>query len=268
MSLFYIHESVVDMREQPTKESKVVSQTFFSEKISLEKEWKDWAYIMTSDFYFGWVPIHSFVERLEPYDGSVKVSRLKAHLYGMKDIEYGPIKTLPYGATLCPLDTSDSRWMKIRLPDGKEGYIQKGDVIQEQKLQDKKNLIAFSQKFLGLPYTWGGRSSFGYDCSGYVQMLYNQIGIHLQRDARQQILDPRLQTIDLDYIEPGDLIFFGKSDQKIMHVGMNLGNDQFIHATARENQPWLRISDLSDFEWSGHADAHYSYRTFRQLARK
>ncbi|MCP5492677.1 MAG: C40 family peptidase [Chlamydiales bacterium] len=94
----------------------------------------------------------------------------------------------------------------------------------------------FSQKFLGLLYIWGGRSSFGYDCSGFVQMLYSQIGIKLQRDAKQQILDSRLQSIKIDELKLGDLIFFGKSDQRIMHVGMYIGNEQFIHATARENK--------------------------------
>lgn len=265
MNLFYINEPVVDMRENPTKESKVVSQSFFSEKITVEKTLDDWAYIMTPDAYLGWIPINSFVELKYPYEGFVKVSRLKAHVYGMPDTEYGPIKTVPYGAKFYSLDDSDSRWMKIGLPDGKEGYIQKGDVAAEQQLHRKEDLAVFSQKFLGLPYTWGGRSSFGYDCSGFIQMLYSQIGIHLQRDSKQQVLDSRFKTISQDELEPGDLIFFGKSNQRIMHIGMSLGNGQFIHATSRENQPWLRISHLSDFEWSGHSDAHYPYRTFRQL---
>lgn len=180
----------------------------------------------------------------EPYGTSLKVSRLAAHVYGVKDTEFGPIQTLPYGSKLQSLDETDPRWINIVLPDGKKCYIQKGDVALEQELYNKEDLVAFSQKFLGLPYTWGGRSSFGYDCSGFVQMLYNQIGIDLQRDSKLQVEDGRFQTVSMDDIETGDLIFFGKSEQKISHVGMCLGNGQFIHSTVSEYQPWIRVSNL------------------------
>ncbi len=264
-SFFYVNEPVVNMRENPTHESKVVSQTIFSENITLENEFEDWAYITTPDQYSGWIPKNSFVATEEPYDVSLKVSRFAAHIYGVKDTEFGPIKTLPYGSQLHSLDETDPRWIKIGLPDGGEYYIQKGDVALEQKLFNKEDLVTFSQKFLGLPYTWGGRSSFGYDCSGFVQMLYNQIDIALQRDSKLQVNDGRFQTICVSDIELGDLIFFGKSEEKIFHVGMYIGNEQFIHSTVRECQPWIRVSNLSDFEWSGHKEANYPYRVVKQL---
>lgn len=263
---FYIHEAVVNMRENPTTQAKVVSQAIFSEEVELKKQERDWSYITTSDGYPGWVPSHTFVTRDKPYTKSLKVSRLAAHIYELRDIEYGPVKTLPYGSYVQALDINDARWIKIALFENKEYYIQRGDVAFEQTLRDKNDLIAFSQRFLGLPYTWGGRSSFGYDCSGFIQMLYHELGIELYRDSKQQILDRRFHTIRLDHLEPGDLIFFGKSEQKIMHVGMFLNNNQFIHASSRENQPWIRTSLLSDFEWSGDSDAYYPYRLARQLS--
>jgi uncharacterized protein YgiM (DUF1202 family) len=267
-SKFYITEPVVDMRESPTRESKVVSQTIFSENITLENKFEDWAYITTPDQYSGWIPANSFVVIDETYNVSLKVSRLAAHIYGVRDTEFGPIKTLPYGSQLQSLDETDSRWIKIGLPDGKECYIQKGDVTMEHTLTNKEDLVTFSQKFLGLPYTWGGRSSFGYDCSGFIQMLYSQIGIPLQRDSNQQVKDRRFRTVSMSAIESGDLIFFGKSEEKISHVGMYLGNGQFIHSTVRECQPWIRVSHLSDFEWSGHIETSVPYRIVRQLTTK
>jgi len=195
----------------------------------------------------------------------VKTSRLVAFLYGIKDTERGPVKRLPYGSRLQVLDATDLRWLKIALPDGCECFVQRGDVAAESQVTKKRDLVQFSQKFLELPYAWGGRSSFGYDCSGFVQMLYAQIGINLQRDSRQQILDRRFQAIALNQLEPGDLIFFGKSEQKIMHVGMYIGEGRFIQSTVRENKPWIRISLLSDLEWSGSAEATYPYRAARQL---
>lgn len=264
-SLFYINEPMIEMRELPTKESKVVSQSFFSEKISLEKEQDGWFYITTPDGYTGWIEANGISQRNKPYAETRKVTRLKAHIYKEKDTEYGPLKTVPYGSKLEVLDDSDSRWLRIALPSGEECYIQKGDVAPEQKLKDKADLIDFSKKFLDLPYTWGGRTSFGYDCSGFVQMLYSQIGIHLQRDSKQQILDFRLCEVSFHELAPGDLVFFGKSIKDIRHVGMFIGEGYFIHATARENKPWIRISHVSDLEWSGNSDVYYPYRTGRQL---
>lgn len=264
-SFYYIQNSIVDMREHPSFHSKVVSQAVFAENIQLENTQDDWSYIVTSDGYSGWIPSRSFVSRNHLYEKNLQVSRLTAHLYGLKDIEYGPIKTLPYNSSLQILDSNDVRWIKVMLPNDKEGYIQKGDVIFQGSPKNKYDLTKFSQRFLGLPYTWGGRSSFGYDCSGFIQMLYEHIRISLPRDSKQQAIDTRFQTIQLHSLEPGDLIFFGNSHQHIQHVGLSLDKKSFIHATSRENQPWIRISQLSDFEWSGNPNVAYPYRIGRSL---
>lgn len=266
--LFYINEPVVNMQESPSNASKVVSQAIFSEEVTLHQTVDDWSFINTSDGYSGWILSKFLINLSTPYNANVKTSRFKSHIYGVEDTEWGPIKSLPCGSKLKVLDDRDARWLKIVLPDGLECYVQKGDVVTDFAVLHKHELPQFSKKFLGLPYTWGGRSSFGYDCSGFIQMLYSQIGIKLQRDAKQQIVDSRFRSIKIDELEPGDLIFFGKSEQRIMHDGMYIGGGQFIHATARENKPWIRMSHLSDFEWSGYEDAYYPYRTFRQLRGK
>lgn len=262
----YIVKPFVDMREDKDFASKVVSQALFSEEISVDKQEKGWSHITTPDGYTGWIPSDTYVGRKEPYKNNCIVSRLSAHLYRLKDIEYGPAATLPYGSTLHALDDSDPRWVKVALPDGQEHYMQKGDLRNgPHSMQTKCDLIPFCQHFLGLPYTWGGRSSFGYDCSGFVQMLYSHLDILLPRDSHQQILDPRFKTCEIDQLEPGDLLFFGKAEHRILHVALSLGEGRFIHATSRENQPWIRISTLTDFEWSGNSAAHYPFRIGRQL---
>jgi gamma-D-glutamyl-L-lysine dipeptidyl-peptidase len=255
----YIHVPVADMREKAASDSKVVSQALFGEKVFPGEREGEWTSIITPDGYTGWVKSACLIGRSE-YPQAIEVSRLSAHVYPVADTEYGPLMTLPFGSKLEALDQSDSRWIPIRLIDGKEAFIQKGDVIPEEH-----DLRSLSQKFLGLPYTWGGRSSFGYDCSGFVQMLYHRLGIQLPRDARQQILDPRCKPIALDQLALGDLIFFGKSEKEIKHVGMSLGENLFIHTSPRENKPYLRISALADWEWSGREDTPNPFRTARRL---
>lgn len=264
-TFFYVNEPVVNMRESPAHDSRVVSQAVFAEKVNIETPSEDWVYITTPDQYEGWVPLSVLTKREDAYLPSLKVSRLAAHVYGVKGTEWGAIKTLPFNTELAESDSSDARWIKVILPNGQQGFIQKGDVEPLPKLSQKQDLVSFSHKFLGLPYTWGGRTSFGYDCSGFVQMLYNQIGISLKRDSKQQIQDTRFKTVVLGELQPGDLIFFGISEDKIRHVGLYIGDERFIHSTVRENKPWIQISSLKDFEWSGHPSAAYSYRKGRQL---
>ncbi len=264
-AVYTIKQPVVTMRQDPNNTSTIASQAIFSEEVTIQKKQGDWILITTPDGYSGWCAADAVVESPQHYNATLKISRLAAHVYSVQDTELGPIITLPYGAKLQLLHAENPRWMQVALPDGQTCFIQKGDVIEESSLSNKSDLVAFSQRFLGLPYTWGGRSSFGYDCSGFVQMLYAKIGINLQRDARQQIFDPRLHVISIEDLQPGDLIFFGASEQKITHVGMYIGNDQFIQASVAENQPWIRISKLNESPWNASASSRYPYRTARQL---
>jgi len=266
--MFYtVNDPVVDMREEPNLNAKVVSQALFSEQVQVERREGDWALIQTPDGYQGWIISNALAESQRPYidpNGPI-LSRLAGHLYARPDIEFGPKKTLPYGSKLKSIEWEDPRWVKILLPDGNEGYIQKGDLSSSVLLKDKKKLAAFSKQFLGLPYTWGGRSSFGFDCSGFVQMNYAQMGILLKRDSKDQIGDPRLAPISLENLEPGDLVFFGKTAERVQHVGLFLGKGKMIHSSSKENKPYLRISSLSDFEWSGDPRSAYPFRAARQL---
>lgn len=264
LCFFYTNEPVVTMREEPSHDSKVVSQTVYAEELKIKEESGNWTSIITTDGYNGWIESNQITKCRDCYTTDLKTARLMTHIYGIDDTEWGPIKTVPYSTPLKSLDKTGTRWIKVSLLDGKEGYVQRGDVAESPQV----DLVAFSQKFLGLPYTWGGRSSFGYDCSGFVQMLYSQIGIDLPRDSKVQILDNRFQTVAIDNLQAGDLIFFGKSEQQIRHVGMFIGNGQFIHAAPAENQPWIRISSLSDLQWSGDASAACPYRLGRQLILK
>jgi cell wall-associated NlpC family hydrolase len=153
----------------------------------------------------------------------------------------------------------DATWLKVSLPGGQEGFI-RSDAARPKQLLTKIDLVTLSQQFLYTPYKWGGRSAFGYDCSGFVQMLYEQIGILLPRDSKDQILDPRLKPIEEEALEGGDLLFFGTSAKNIGHVALYIGEGRFIHATARENRPWIRISRLSDAPWLPTETGFYPYR--------
>ncbi len=249
-----IAESFANMREQPSEKEDVVSQALFGEKVTVLQQEKGSSKITTLDGYSGWVDSCSLISL--SYSPSLFTCRKAVPVYAEKNIRSGPVMILPFGVGL-EADASDAEWIEVVLPSGKNGFIQKGNLSEEQKLS-KSDLADFALEFLGLPYIWGGRSSFGYDCSGFVQMLYKQMGITLPRDATLQINDPRLSELE----EPtsGDLIFWGASREKIGHVGLYIDEGKFIHATSREQRPWLRISHLTDYQWDPKTSSIYPYR--------
>lgn len=264
---FCINTPVVEMRESPSNDSKVVSQSYYSEQVEVVEDAGDWLKIRTTiDAYEGWIKngLLSTPQKAE----MAKVTSVAAHLYHTNDTEYGPRLTLPFEAQMEVIDKTHPRWIKVRTLDNLMHFIQRGDVtLDRTKPLNREEMLDLSEKFLHRPYTWGGRTSFGYDCSGFVQMLYRQMQVFLPRDTKDQINFESFKTIPQEQLKPGDLIYWGLDEKRIRHVGMYVGDGTFIHASARENKPYIRKSHLTDKEWDGtdKGDGSYAYRTFRAL---
>ncbi len=106
----------------------------------------------------------------------------------------------------------------------------------------KDRLILFAKKFIDIPYRFGGTSIFGIDCSGYVQKVYRMIGINLPRSAREQFHEG--QPVDMGELSIGDLVFFRTYARFPSHVGIYLGDNLFIHASARGKK--VTIDNLTE----------------------
>ncbi len=95
--------------------------------------------------------------------------------------------------------------------------------------QQQSAILETATQYLGTPYKWAGASpSEGFDCSGFVYYVYSQHGFNMARTADKQFLQG--QSIELNALEPGDMVFFETYTAGISHVGIYAGNDLFIHA--------------------------------------
>lgn len=92
-------------------------------------------------------------------------------------------------------------------------------------------MIGYAVGLLGTPYRYGGTSPEGFDCSGFVSYVYsNSAGINLPHSSKAMYsVGKSVETTDL---QSGDLVFFTTSGQQISHVGIYIGNRQFIHAAS------------------------------------
>jgi len=99
--------------------------------------------------------------------------------------------------------------------------------LEASVLPGADGLIRTAYRFVGTPYVWGGASPSGFDCSGYVWYVYRQMGISIPRTADVQFAAGRPIAGDPS---PGDLVFFQTYDYGASHVGLYLGNGQFLNA--------------------------------------
>lgn len=104
------------------------------------------------------------------------------------------------------------------------------------------SVVDASQNYLGVPYQWAGTSPSGFDCSGFVQYVYRQQGVNLPRSSTAMYN----QGSRVVRLQPGDLVFFNTSGTGVSHVGIYIGNNQFISATSSYG---VHIDSLSNSYW-------------------
>lgn len=262
---------VTNMYSGPSDNTDVVSQAIYGSNVTLVTARGEWSRIQTADHYKGWVPSRHLrlVQNGAGYATAgtvVQVESLFANLYREPDVtRHKPVLTIPFEARLevIPDGNQDEQkdgktkedrkasegWLQVRLPDKRSAWIQSSDVVSDPKPLSIPESIDLAKRFLGIPYLWGGSSSFGFDCSGFTQMLVRARGIIMPRDADKQAAWTGVVAVDRKDLQPGDLLFFGSSPHDINHTGMYIGDGQFIQDTTN-GHPVVQISRLDDEPWT------------------
>lgn len=106
------------------------------------------------------------------------------------------------------------------------------------------HILDIANQYIGVPYVFGGSTPSGFDCSGFTRYVYSAAGIDLPRSADEQYGVG--YSVSMSNLQPGDLVFFSTYDSGISHVGIYIGNHQFINASS----DGVSVSDMDSSYWA------------------
>lgn len=242
-----INRAVTDLRREPRSLAELVSQGLLGEIVRILDESGTWSLIrMEQDGYIGWahtLALHRCtMQDAQAYQAAcrwkVVDELLPASLNPGESTDHlDRLMKLPFGVSVSVIQEQD-HFACIRLPDGREAWVDRAGLVPTGKCPCPNPAgvaitLDLIKRFIGVPYMWGGRSPFGYDCSGLAGTFYAYLGVNIPRDADQQYREGIPVS---GPAQPGDLLFFGEQDpdsprfSAITHVGISLGGDEIIHA--------------------------------------
>ena len=227
-----INNEVVNLYEKPSFKSQIVTQGLLWENVEICDEKENWYKIRQWDNYQSYILKNNLIDSDVYFkyslDDDKKWFFVKNRIIEINNLKNNFSKILSFG-TLIPIIEKKEKYYMTIMPDGNKFFINKNTLTEYSKKNNFNNIIKYALKNLGCPYLWGGKSGFGYDCSGFIQTLYRFNKINLPRDTKDQIKSNLLTEVVGDF-KKGDLIYF-HVDSVVNHVGMFIDEFQYIHSS-------------------------------------
>lgn len=219
-----VSKSLAAVRKEPNETTEMVNQLLFGEQVAILESYKQWYRIeSTIDSYPGWVDSRL----IETVNDSKVVKELSTFTTASTLIQAIKISDstrylLSPGSILYGLNGK-----RFQL-NGVDFEIT-GDV-PSPNASTASTVINTAYQFLNTPYLWGGKSIFGIDCSGLIQICFRTANVFLPRDAWQQAQCG--QTVEfINHARTGDVAFFDNEEGHITHAGILISSNEIIHSS-------------------------------------
>lgn len=213
-----------DLRREPVPDAMLDTQALHGEMVTVYDQDEDgWSWVqLERDSYVGYMPSAALTRDIATPTHRVHV--LRSFSFGGPSIKLPPIATLSMNSRVAIIDRKDQFAVTHR------GHFIFADHLAPVD-QPETDFVSVAEKFLGIPYYWGGKTSIGLDCSGLVQNALEAIGRFAPRDTdmQEEALGTSLPlTDDLAGLKRGDLIFWKG------HVGIMRDATEMIHASGHQ----------------------------------
>ncbi len=239
--------SVANLRSKPSVSSGLETQALMGMPLKIYKKEGHYYFVQTPEKYIKWMNAGALAPmtqvEFDAWSKSDKVIYIGGfgYAYAKPDSKSLIVTDLLTGNILKRIN-ADGDFTKVNLPDGTPAFVLTEKLMNYEDWLDSRKLTAQNIEkaafsYMGTPYVWGGTSGKGLDCSGFTKNVFLQNGIMLPRDASQQVRVGKEIPLDknLSNLQKGDLLFFGhkatpNKKERVTHVGIYLGDGQFIHA--------------------------------------
>lgn len=217
-----IVEPHAPLRQQPRPDASLLTEALKGERVTIyDANDEGWTWgQLKSDSYVGYMPASA----LAPPGAAPthKVAALRTFVFPGPSIKLPPIESLPLGAKL--VITREAERMAVTAAGG---YVPAAHLRAIDAYES--DFVAVAERFVGVPYLWGGKTAFGLDCSGLVQIALLACGIGCPRDSDMQeaaLGSPVVAAADDSDLTRGDLVFWKG------HVAIVRDHATLIHANA------------------------------------
>lgn len=202
-----------------------------------------------------------------PASGNVKVNLSAGEVLNLRSgasTQSSKLASIP-GGTVLALEGTSGNWYKVTY-NGVTGYVSAEYMVSTAESvgtvapavssnSTGSSIVALAKQFLGCPYVYGASGPNAFDCSGFTSYVYRQVGISIPHGATSQYRGGT--PVSRENVQPGDLVFIADpaycAGYPISHVGIYIGNGQFIHASSNRGEG-VTISNI----FTGHYGTYYA----------
>ncbi len=250
--------SVATLHSKPDYESSVETQALMGYPVEVLQYGERWHRVRTIDGYEAYINSTNIAMPAEQWNEATKyiVTDFYTRLFSTPHSDSLPVCDLVAGNILSAHSSfsPSATHIPIVLPDGRQGYAPSTSIVKMSDWLNHCEPTAFNflftaQQFMGIPYSWGGASTKSVDCSGLLYMSALLNGVILPRNASAQANVGAQLNLSADKLKAGDFLFFG--NENIPHVGIYLGNDEYLHSQGRVHVSSLN-PERSDYVSHNH----------------
>ncbi|MCB1491740.1 MAG: C40 family peptidase [Rhodobiaceae bacterium] len=213
---------VVEVYRRPDAGAPVDTQLLFGEAVRVLETRDGWSWLQAeADGYVGYVRAETLGE---PVEATHRVTALTTFVYPEPELRTVPLFTLSMGSRLRLTGETETRGLSYSALAG-GGFIVTGHTAPVDA--HVPDYVAVAETFLHVPYRWAGRSAFGIDCSGLVQLAMAMTGRSAPRDSDMQQAEIGTELADDAPLQRGDLVFWSG------HVGIMLDAEMLLHSNGK-----------------------------------